>query len=149
MNHTEKARDLFLNGCSCSQAVFGAFAPELGIDSDTALKLASSFGGGMGGTHSVCGAVTGMLMAAGLKYGYCNLTDLDVKKNHYAFTRSLLEAFEAKHGTLICRELLAALEELKKDPSPRTAEYYKQRPCALFVETAAQLLEEMDAQDAK
>ena len=146
MTHAEKARDLFLSGCSCSQAVFGAFAPELGIDFDTALKLASSFGGGMGGTRSVCGAVTGMLMAAGLKYGYSDVGNLDIKTQHYARTRALLESFEAEHGTLICRELLAALEELKKDPSPRTAEYYKQRPCALFVETAAQLLEEMDAQ---
>ena len=144
MTHAEKARDLFLSGCSCSQAVFGAYAEELGIDHDTAMKLASSFGGGMGGTRSVCGAVTGMLMAAGLKYGYSDVGNLDIKTQHYARTRALLEAFEAEHGTLICRELLAHLETLSKDPSARTPEYYKTRPCARFVETAARLLDEIE-----
>ena len=42
MTHAEKARELFLSGCSCSQAVLGAFAEELGLDNDTAMKLASS-----------------------------------------------------------------------------------------------------------
>ncbi|MBQ7886388.1 MAG: C_GCAxxG_C_C family protein, partial [Clostridia bacterium] len=69
MTHVEKARDLFLSGCSCSQAVFGAYAQEYGIDYDTAMKLASSFGGGLGGSRELCGAVSGMLMVAGLKWG--------------------------------------------------------------------------------
>ena len=148
MTHAEKARDLFLSGCSCSQAVFGAFAEELGVDHDTALRLASSFGGGMGGTRSVCGAVTGMLMAAGLKQGYSDVGNLEVKTAHYARTRALLEAFAREHGTIICRELLANLQTLSQNPSARTPEYYKTRPCARFVETAARLIEEMDAQEA-
>jgi len=149
MNHAEKARDLFLSGCSCSQAVFGAFADELGIDQDTALRLASSFGGGMGGMRETCGAVSGMLMAAGMKWGYSDVGDLDVKTAHYARVRKLIEAFKAEHGTIVCRELLGALGELKKNPSARTAEYYKVRPCVLFVETAARLPDEMDTQDTK
>ena len=68
MNHAEKARELFLSGCSCSQAVFAAFAEDFGMDPETALKLASSFGGGMGGMRETCGAVSGMLMTAGLKW---------------------------------------------------------------------------------
>lgn len=143
MNHAEKARNLFLSGCSCSQAVFGAFADELDLDPETAMKLASSFGGGLGGARETCGAVSGMLMVAGLKWGYSEVGNLDLKTAHYARTRALLDAFKAEHGTIICRELLAHLGELKKDPSARTAEYYKVRPCALFVETAARLLDEM------
>ena len=73
MDHSTKARDLFLSGCSCSQAVFGAFADEFGIDQQTAFRLASSFGGGMGGMRETCGAVTGMLMAAGMKWGYSDI----------------------------------------------------------------------------
>jgi len=145
MNHASKARELFLSGCSCSQAVFGAFVGDLGIDQDTALRLASSFGGGMGGMRETCGAVSGMLMVAGLKWGYSEVGNLDVKTAHYARVRSLIESFKAEHDTIVCRELLAHLGELKKDPSVRTAEYYKQRPCAMFVETAARLIEEMDA----
>ena len=143
MNHAEKARDLFLSGCSCSQAVFAAFAGDFGFDQDTALKLASSFGGGMGGMRETCGAVSGMLMVAGMKWGYSEIGDLAIKTAHYTRTRELIEAFKAEHGTIVCRELLSALGELKKDPSARTAEYYKQRPCVLFVETAARLLDEM------
>ena len=144
MAHTEKARNLFLSGCSCSQAVFAAFAGDFGMDQDTALRLASSFGGGMGGMRETCGAVSGMLMIAGMKWGYSEIGNLDIKTAHYARVRSLIEAFKAEHGTIVCRELLAHLGELKKDPSARTAEYYKVRPCAAFVETAARLLDEME-----
>ena len=147
MTHTEKARDLFLSGCSCSQAVFGAFAQELGIDHETAMKLASSFGGGMGGSRELCGAVSGMLMAAGLKRGYASVDDLEEKTAHYARTRKLLEAFGQAHGTLICRELLEGLK-LSENPSERTPQYYKERPCVRFVETAAALLDAMQAEEA-
>ena len=149
MNHTEKARDLFLSGCSCSQAVFCAFAEDFGMDETTALRLASSFGGGMGGMRETCGAVSGMLMAAGMKWGYSEVGDLEIKTAHYARVRQLVEGFKAAHGTIVCRELLGALGELKKDPSARTAEYYKVRPCVLFVETAARLLDEMDAKESQ
>ena len=149
MDHSTKARDLFLSGCSCSQAVFGAFADEFGMDHDMALRLASSFGGGMGGMRETCGAVTGMLMAAGMKWGYSDIENLDIKTAHYARTRELIEGFKREHGTIVCRELLKALGEQKKDPSARTAEYYKVRPCVMFVETAARLLDEMDAKEAE
>ena len=148
MNHAQKARDLFLSDCSCSQAVFAAFADDFGMDQDTALRLASSFGGGMGGMRETCGAVSGMLMAAGMKWGYSEVGNLDIKTAHYARVRSLVERFKEEHKTIVCRELLAHLGELKKDPSARTAEYYKVCPCVMFVETAARLLDEMDAQDA-
>ena len=144
MNHAEKARDLFLSGCSCSQAVVGAFADDLGLEQETALRLASSFGGGMGGMRETCGAVTGMLMVAGLKWGYSETGNLEKKTAHYARVRSLAEQFKSEHTSIVCRELLAHLSELKKDPSARTPEYYKARPCARFVETAAALLDEME-----
>ncbi|MGN0777479.1 MAG: C-GCAxxG-C-C family protein [Candidatus Ventricola sp.] len=147
MNHAEKARELFLSGCSCSQAVVGAFADDLGLDQDMALRLASSFGGGMGGMRETCGAVTGMLMVAGLKWGYCETGNLALKTAHYARVRSLVEQFKAEHTTIVCRELLAHLGELKKDPSARTAEYYRVRPCVRFVETAAALLDKMSEEE--
>jgi len=145
MTHAEKARELFLSGCSCSQAVLCAYALELGIDNDTALRLASSFGGGLGGSRELCGAVSGMLMVAGLKWGYCDTNDHEAKTAHYARTRRLLEAFRKKHGTTVCHELLSGLETLSENPSARTPEYYKTRPCARFVETAAAILAEQAA----
>ncbi len=147
MDHQEKAAQLFMAGRSCSQAVFGAFAQDLGMDEDTAMKLASSFGGGMGGLRETCGAVSGMLMAAGLKWGYCSAGDLAEKTAHYARVRTLTDRFKQAHGTLVCRELLAHLGTLKQDPSARTAAYYKARPCIRFVMTAARLLDEMEAEE--
>jgi len=141
MTHAEKARELFLSGCSCSQAVLGAYALELGIDNDTAMKLASSFGGGIGGSRELCGAVSGMLMVAGLKWGYSEIGDNTVKTAHYARTRKLLDDFKAVHGTTVCSELLSELGKLSENPSERTPEYYKTRPCVRFVEAAAAILD--------
>ena len=145
MNHAEKARNLFVEGYSCSQAVFGAFAEDLGLELAQAVKLASSFGGGMGGMREACGAVSGMLMVAAMKWGYDSPTDQANKTAHYARVRTLIERFKAEHGTFICRELLADLPgRLEKNPLPRTAEYYKVRPCAMFVEDAARLIDQME-----
>lgn len=68
--HSDLARELFKQGYNCSQSVFAAFCDETGLDTETALKIASSFGGGMGRLREVCGAVTGMFMVVGMKYGY-------------------------------------------------------------------------------
>ena len=141
MTHVEKARELFLSGCSCSQAVLCAFAQELGVEHEMALKIASSFGGGLGGSRELCGAVSGMLMVAGLKWGYTQVLDNEIKSAHYARTRALLETFMQAHKTIICRELLSDLDKLSENPSERTPEYYKTRPCVRFVETAAAILE--------
>ena len=70
MDYGTRAKDNFLNGYNCCQAVFLACTDELGLDTETRAKIASSFGGGMGGMRQVCGAVSGMLMALGLHQGY-------------------------------------------------------------------------------
>ena len=67
------AMALFRNGANCAQAVVGAYAEECGLEFDQAMRLASSFGAGMGRLREVCGAVSGMLMVIGLKEGYCDL----------------------------------------------------------------------------
>ena len=64
--HSDLARKLFKKGYNCSQSVFAAFCDETGLDTETALKIASSFGGGMGRLREVCGAVTGMFMVVGM-----------------------------------------------------------------------------------
>ena len=144
MDHAVRARELFCSGYNCAQAVAGAFAEEMGLPLETVMKLASGFGGGMGGMRETCGAVTGMFMAAGMLRGYGVPGNQEEKTAHYARIRALAEAFEAEHGTLICRNLLSVLPgKLSQNPSERTAEYYKTRPCALFVEDAARIVEKM------
>ena len=140
--HEEKAKQLFLEGYSCAQAVFCAFSDELGVDRETALRLSSSFGGGMGRLREVCGAVSGMFMAAGVKYGYSDPKARDEKAEHYARIQKLAGDFKEQNGSIVCRELLG-LQQKQDGPVPeeRTQEYYKKRPCVDLVGDAARMLE--------
>ena len=140
-NHSEKAAELFVNGCNCSQAVFGAFAEDCGIDFETALKLSSSFGGGMGRLRETCGAVTGMFMVAGLLKGYSDTNDKEAKDNHYKLIQELANEFKSIYHTYNCNELLGNIGKGTYVSAPRTAEYYKTRPCVNFVITAAEILD--------
>ncbi len=148
MDHTGRARELFRSGYSCSQSVVGAFCEEMGLPMEMAMRLASSFGGGMGGLRESCGAVTGMFMVAGMIFGYEKPMDYVSKKEHYARIRALAGAFQEQNGTIVCRELLKSLpEKLQTDPMPRTEEYYKVRPCIRFVESAAAILDKLIAEE--
>ena len=141
MKKSEKAVKLFCDGYNCAQAVFGAFAEDLGFDKQTALKIAAPFGGGFGRQREVCGAVSGMLMAFGYLYGYENAETGEIKMQHYEQTRALCDAFKEQNGSIICREILKDAE-VGGTPSPRTPEYYKERPCDRCVRTASEILEE-------
>ena len=142
MKHSETAVSNFKSGYNCAQSVFLAFANECGIDNDTALKLSSSFGGGMGRLREVCGAVSAMFAIAGLKRGYTSPNNDEIKAKHYELIQSLAEKFKSKYGTIICRELLNLSEGADSPiPSKRTEEYYKTRPCEEFVRFAAEIIE--------
>lgn len=139
----ERARRLFKEGYNCAQAVVGAFAGEMGMDFDTAIKLASSFGGGMGRMREVCGAVTGMFMVVGILYGYDDAKDYEGKKDTYALVQELANQFKAETGSIICRELLGIDgKDNSPVPSKRTEEYYKKRTCEDKVGLAAKILDE-------
>ena len=132
-----------MSGYSCSQAVLGAFCDELGLSLADALKLASPFGGGIGGMREMCGACTAMFMIAGIKFGY-STTGLEEKKEHYALIKSLADKFMQKNRTMNCRQLLARHAVVaSSEPSERTPEYYKKRPCLRYVLDAVDIVEEM------
>lgn len=138
----EKARNYFLEGYNCSQSVFLAFTDLTGFDEKTALLISSSFGGGMGRLREVCGAVSGMFMAAGVLYGYTDPKAGTEKMEHYKRIQGLAEAFKERNGSIVCRDILGKIAEDKSFiPSERTAEYYKSRPCAKMVEDAVEILE--------
>ena len=141
--YSKKARENFRLGYNCAQSVFLAFALEFGFDEETALKLSSSFGGGMGRLREVCGAVSSVFAIAGLKYGYTIPNDDEIKARHYELVQKLAEKFKEKYGTIICRELLELPEGADSPiPSKRTDEYYQSRPCEEFVAFAAEIIEE-------
>lgn len=105
MTHIEKATDLFAKKFHCSQAVFAAFADELGITEQQALKIGACFGSGMR-KGEVCGACTGALMALGLKYGQYSEEDLDSRLKTNEVTDRFMSEFKKENGSFICRELL-------------------------------------------
>jgi C_GCAxxG_C_C family probable redox protein len=142
LEHQERAEALFKEGYNCAQSVFAAFSEDLGMDFETALKLSSSFGGGMGRLREVCGAVSGMFLIAGLKYGYSNPQDSDAKTEHYRLIQELAQKFKDQNGSIICRELLGLPKpEGSPIPEARTQSYYQNRPCVEIVKSAAQIID--------
>ena len=139
-DHSQLAKKYFLDGCNCAQAVVLAYSEDIGLDKSACLRLASSFGGGMGKLREVCGAVSGMLMVAGILMGYDDINNPDAKAEHYQFVRDLAAQFKEKNGSIICRELLGIAPD-GQPPEARTAEYYEKRPCANLVECAAVILD--------
>ena len=146
---SEKAKELFKSGYNCSQAVLGVFCEELGLDFATAMKISSSFGGGMGRMREVCGTVSGMFMAAGLMFGESDNSNPSAKGELYKRIQDLAEKFKEQNGSIICRELLQGIESSTSPmPSERTESYYKKRPCVDLVGDAVEIFEEYIAKQA-
>lgn len=141
MERAELAAELFVKGYNCAQAIAVAFCHEIGMEKEQAAKMASSFGGGMGRLREVCGAVSGMLLVAGILYGYDTPGDDVQKKAHYERVQELAGAFRQRVGSIVCRDILKNPPS-DPTPSPRTEEYYRDRPCVRMVYTAAQILDE-------
>ena len=142
MTRKEKAMQSFLDGYNCSQCMMLAFEDLLTIDIETALKIASPFGGGMGRLREVCGSVSGMFMVLGFLKGYSEPGNYEGKKELYSHVQELARRYEEANGSIICRDLLG-LSVQKEDSTPekRTEEYYKKRPCAAKIGSAAEILD--------
>lgn len=140
MTKTEQAAARFAEGYACSQAVFSVFAEELGLDRDTALRLAAGFGGGMGGMGGTCGAVTGAYLALGLRHGSA-APDREAKAALYARIRRFAEQFQARHGSVECRDLLGCdISTPEGFQQARESGVFKEK-CPLLVHDACQLLD--------
>jgi len=113
MKKTDIAIDTFNNDRNCAQSVLGTYAEEYNTDKDTLFRLSAAFGGGMGHSNGICGALSGGLMVLGLKY---NSGKFD-KDTTYARTRQLMEEFVKRNGSRDCEELIGVdlmTEEGKK-----------------------------------
>ncbi len=142
-NRAEYGEKLFLSGYNCAQAVVCAYADTLGIEESKLLKLAGSFGGGMGRLREVCGTVSGMFIVAGLLWGSDKVGDREAKSAHYKIIQDLAAKFREINGSIVCKELLGLTRpEGTYVPEERTPEYYKKRPCAKYVRQAIEILEE-------
>ena len=138
-----RAVENFMAGYGCCQSVVAAFADLYGLDDTLAKKIAAGFGGGIGRMRMMCGAVSGIVMLVGLHCGQTEGSDREGKSACYKVVQELLEQSRQQNGSLICAEILG-LNGYEKATcsyiaSPRTAEYYKTRPCAAKVESAARI----------
>ncbi len=138
-----RAVENFMAGYGCCQSVIAAFADLYGLDDTLAKKIAAGFGGGVGRMRMMCGAVSGIVMLVGLHCGQTEGSDREGKSACYKVVQELLEQSRQQNGSLICAEILG-LKGYEKATcsyiaSPRTAEYYKTRPCAAKVESAARI----------
>ncbi|RJP61171.1 MAG: C_GCAxxG_C_C family protein [Ignavibacteriales bacterium] len=143
MTKSEKANECFISGFNCAQAVFSSFCEELGFEREPGLKISSSFGGGMAHLNETCGAVTGALMAIGLKYGRTNAEDTGTKEKNYDIVNQFANNFINKFGSLKCTELIGynlstdeGLEKAREENRFRTH-------CPLFVKEAASITEDL------
>lgn len=136
--YEQKAGENFLEGYNCAQSVLLAFAEPLGLPEEQALRLSSSFGGGMGRLREVCGALSALLMVDGLTEGYSDPKDRQAKAEHYRRTQELAAQFRDEMGSILCRELLSQ-PSTSPVPQERTPEYYSSRPCLRAVRCAARL----------
>jgi len=136
-----KSVALFEQGYNCSQAVFMAYADIYGIDTETAAKLGTSFGGGMGRLREVCGAVSGMFLVLGMHYPAIDTKDKTAKTKNYDAVQRTAKEFKAEMGSYICADLLKTKHQPENpEPSDRNAKYYALRPCTRCVAIAAQIV---------
>lgn len=137
----ELAVSLFKEGYNCSQSVVAAYADLYGFTREQALKMAASFGGGIGRMRKTCGAACGLFMLAGLETGCTEGKDREGKEANYILVQQFAEEFAKRNGSLTCAELLGLEKSAPTPTTPeaRTAEYYKRRPCSKMVEEAARI----------
>lgn len=157
MNHQDieervaKARRLFKEeGYNCCQAVVLAYNDIFGLDDKTAASLASGFGGGMGRLREVCGSVSGMVLLSGLVLPADNPSDKAGRTANYALVQEMAGKFKEINGSIVCKELLglvpmgssAKAPAESPEPSDRTADYYRKRPCEELVGISARIVGE-------
>lgn len=142
MNSIELAKKYFDEKFHCSQAVFAAFAPQYGLPEKQALKIGGSFGGGMC-KGEVCGALTGALMVIGLKYGQCDVDDLESKAKTSELTCLVMDRFKAENGSYLCKDLLGYDLAVKEQAQKARELGLFTDFCPKMVESAAKILEQI------
>ncbi len=138
----DQALERFSDGLNCTQAIAVTYGPDLGLDPEQALKMASAFGSGMG-TGETCGAVTGALMIIGLKHSKVQGITFLSRDRTYELAAEFVRKFQARNKTSLCRELLGCdLSTEEGQRQARKEKHFKKR-CPKFVQDAAEILEGM------
>jgi len=142
----EEAVKQHQSGFSCAQAILATYGPELGMDRETALKVAGGFGSGMGRMAGTCGAVTGAYMVIGLLHGMTKADDQQQKERSYEVVRRFAEMFRRRHGSLECRELMGVDVSRPEGLAAARQRNIFRTVCPGYVRGAAEILEEILAE---
>jgi len=143
MGKVEDAVGCFAESFNCAQAVLTAYAEDLGLDRQTALKIASPFGAGMARMGETCGAVTGAFMAIGLRHGRSRADDEEAKENTYELMHEFITRFKERNTSILCNVLLGfdvSTPEGRKRASERDTHA---SVCPKYVQDAAEILDEL------
>jgi C_GCAxxG_C_C family probable redox protein len=146
MNHVEKGHFYHDRGFGCAQAVLAAFAEDFGMDAETALKISTGFGSGMGRMCEVCGALTGGFMVLGLKYGKVNTDGSKygpATELTYQLTAELADMFKEKFGTIYCRELLGLDLRVPENRAIAVERKYFSERCGSYIQISIEMVEEL------
>ncbi|EGD47533.1 C_GCAxxG_C_C family protein [Ruminiclostridium papyrosolvens DSM 2782] len=143
MNKVECSEQCFLSGFNCAQAVFSTYSGELGLDPVLALRIAGSFGGGMGLIGETCGAVTGAIMLIGLKYGKVRVDDTAAKEKTYALVQEYKRQFVELNGSVRCKELLGYDISIPEEMSTAGEKNLFKTLCPKLVKDSAEIVEKL------
>jgi len=142
-SRVEEAVKRHQGGFSCAQAILSTYGPELGIDRETALKIAGGFGSGMGRMAGTCGAVTGAFMVIGLVHGMTKEGDQKQKEISYELVRRFAGKFRERNRTLECRELMGVDVSTPGGLAVASEKNIFRTVCPKYVQDAAEILEEL------
>ena len=138
----EKAVAHFLEGYNCAQSVLLTMFEHWNGEDELIPKIATALGGGIGRCGSVCGALTGGVMALGIKYG-TNEPLLEKRLKAYELAQRFFKRFEKQHGSVLCRELigydLSIPEELEEARKAKVSE----EKCVNFIRKTVETLLEL------
>ena len=143
MNKVNEAVEYFNKGFNCSQAIFSTYGPEFGLEKETALKIATPFGGGISQMGETCGAVTGALMVIGLKYGRIAIEDTESKEKTYEIVHELVKRFNERHGSIKCKDILGYDLNTPDGKKKVSEQGLTKTLCPVFVKDTAEILEEI------
>jgi C_GCAxxG_C_C family probable redox protein len=140
----------FREGYNCTQSVLLAFCDIMDADKEVVLKMSSGLGGGMARMREVCGTVSAMAVLAGFISPACDPTVRADRTRNYALVQEFAGRFREENGSIVCRELLSIKSHAPQSPEPsvRTPEFYKTRPCERFVGQAARIVAEYLAENS-
>jgi len=132
---SERAAKHFEAEFNCAESVLMSLAESIGVSSKLIPKIATPFGGGIGRRGSVCGALTGAVIAIGLKLGRSEAENTKSRDESYEKALELFKRFEREFGSVLCYDLIKL--DLTTPEGRKMIKAVRLGKCINFVRAAA------------